>query len=93
MLHNALQRFELSTVSNRPIRTLSLGQQRRSALTKLMLIPKQIWILDEPFTNLDAHGIKLVEELLLEHRNRGGISLIATHQVLSITNIKSLQLK
>lgn len=93
LLQDALQRFELSEVANRSIRTLSLGQQRRAALTKLVLIPKEIWILDEPFTNLDTHGIKLVEELLLEHRSQGGISVIATHQVLSLEHIKSLHLK
>ncbi len=41
-------------------------------------------VLDEPFTALDLHTRHVVEELLEEHLERGGIALIVTHQAFDL---------
>ena len=61
-------------------RSLSAGQKRRLALARLLLSGATLWILDEPVTNLDTAGIELVEELITEHVNKGGLALSAAHQ-------------
>jgi heme exporter protein A len=61
-------------------RSLSAGQKRRLALARLLLSGAVLWILDEPVTNLDTAGIGLVEELISEHVNKGGLALSAAHQ-------------
>ena len=41
-----------------PLSQLSAGQQRRVALTRLWLTDAPLWILDEPFTALDATAME-----------------------------------
>lgn len=75
----ALARFELR--EDRPVRRLSQGQRRRSALARLALSPdRPLWLLDEPFTALDTEGIAVLDELIEEHRSRGGALIFTTHQ-------------
>lgn len=63
-----------------PARSLSAGQKRRLSLARLLLADAHLWILDEPVTNLDTAGIDLVERLVVEHVERGGLALAAAHQ-------------
>ena len=62
-----------------PLRTLSAGQKKRVGLARLLLLPGDIWLLDEPYANLDRHGIDLVNALIAEHRARGGAALVTSH--------------
>ena len=59
---------------------MSAGQKRRLALARLLLADAPLWILDEPVTNLDTAGMQLVEELIVEHVQRGGLAIAAAHQ-------------
>ncbi|MGQ0656557.1 MAG: cytochrome c biogenesis heme-transporting ATPase CcmA [Chromatiales bacterium] len=61
-------------------RRLSLGQRRRIALARLFLsgsIP--LWILDEPFTALDARGLAALCARIGEHLAASNIVLLTTH--------------
>ena len=69
----------LQRVSGQLARTLSAGQRKRCALARLLLCPASLWLLDEPYSNLDEHGIALVDQLLGEHQERGGMTVLATH--------------
>ncbi len=71
---------------------LSAGQQRRVALARLMLDAAPLWLLDEPFTALDANGMDLVRELLAAHLEGGGAALCATHQDLELAGSTVLEL-
>jgi heme exporter protein A len=50
----------------------------------LILSNATLWILDEPFTALDASGVALVEALLEAHLNRGGLAVLTSHQAVHI---------
>ncbi|MGP1665547.1 MAG: heme ABC exporter ATP-binding protein CcmA, partial [Rhodanobacter sp.] len=41
---------------NEPVRRLSAGQKKRAALARLVLLPATLWLLDEPYANLDRIG-------------------------------------
>ena len=43
-----------------------------------------LWLLDEPFTNLDAAGTDLTTALLQAHVERGGSALVVAHHELKI---------
>jgi heme exporter protein A len=43
-----------------------------------------LWLMDEPFTNLDREGRKLVMELVEEHLGTGGMCVMAAHQDVDI---------
>lgn len=62
-----------------PARLLSAGQRRRTALGRLLLVERPVWLLDEPFTALDANGRALVTEMIGAHRASGGAVIAALH--------------
>jgi heme exporter protein A len=70
--------------ADRAVRMLSAGQKRRVALAGVLLTGAVLWLLDEPTTNLDADGQRLVVRLIEEQVGRGGIVVAAVHQALSI---------
>jgi heme exporter protein A len=75
-----LIRLGLATLTDIPFRVLSAGQQRRVALARMIMADAPLWLMDEPFTNLDAAGQNLVVEVLREHLQGGGLCVMATHQ-------------
>jgi heme exporter protein A len=50
-----------------------------------------LWLLDEPTTNLDAEGQKLVGALIDEHVQAGGLALAAVHHELPVSAANGLQ--
>lgn len=74
-----LERFGLYGFEDVPTRTLSAGQQRRVALSRLLVTEAPLWILDEPFTSLDRHGIEVFESLMVDHLDLGGMIVLTTH--------------
>ena len=83
-LDETLKRLELVRVRDLPFRALSAGQQRRVSLARLLLTEATLWLMDEPFTNLDAAGQSLVVELIDEHVANGGSCILASHQTASL---------
>jgi heme exporter protein A len=76
----ALERFGVPGGAT-PVRKLSQGQRRRAALARLSVsetVP--LWLLDEPFSNLDAGGIELLKDLFARQLARGGAIVFSTHQ-------------
>src|SRR5215471_18864613 len=64
----ALGSFGLAGFEDHPVRTLSQGQRRRVALARLRCAGgARLWILDEPFTALDRHGVSALTELIGAH--------------------------
>lgn len=90
-LDDALDRVGADHWADRPVRTLSAGQKRRAALAGLTLMRVPLWLLDEPTTNLDAEGQKLVGALLDEHLQAGGLALAAVHHELAVSAAGGLQ--
>ena len=72
--------------------TLSAGQQQRVALSRLVLNRSLLWVLDEPFTTLDQEGVNLLERLLSQHANEGGVVFVTTHHELILPNLTVLDL-
>lgn len=93
-LQHALERVELFGFENEPARTLSAGQCRRIGLARLLISPAHAWILDEPFTALDKSGVRILESLLHEHLENGGIVILASHSPVNLHEryIKDLHL-
>ncbi|MGI9260870.1 MAG: cytochrome c biogenesis heme-transporting ATPase CcmA [Woeseiaceae bacterium] len=83
-LPQVLERLDLVALTELPVRSLSAGQQRRIALARMLLAKARIWMMDEPFTNLDKAGQALVSELLAEHLEADGACIVASHQPLNI---------
>ncbi|MFI4970542.1 MAG: heme ABC exporter ATP-binding protein CcmA [Lysobacterales bacterium] len=82
----ALAGVGLDGYADVPTRRLSAGQKKRVALARVLLAPVGLWLLDEPYANLDLDGIKLVNRLLERHANGGGAALITSHGAYAYTS-------
>jgi len=77
----ALEQFGIAACAGLPARVLSQGQRRRVALARLLMSRRlPLWVLDEPFTALDAAAVGLVQTLIGEQLARGGAVVFTTHQ-------------
>jgi heme exporter protein A len=83
-IEQALEQVNLYGYEDVPARNLSAGQQRRLALARLLVTRAQLWILDEPFTSLDAHGIAAVETLFAQHVSNGGMLAVTSHHAVNL---------
>jgi heme exporter protein A len=77
-----------------PTRVLSQGQKRRVALARLWLSTRPLWLLDEPFSSLDAVATSYLTQRLQSHLSNGGMVVVATHQeiVLPTDSVQHLRL-
>jgi heme exporter protein A len=88
-----LDELALTGSADRLVRHLSAGQQRRGALARALMLPASLWILDEPFTNLDAQGREFLEHRLDRHLAADGLAVIAAHHDLrERAGLRSLEL-
>jgi len=74
-----IEQVGLGRVEEQLARTLSAGQRKRCALARLLLSETELWLLDEPYSNLDQEGVELVDGILTAHLQDGGACVLATH--------------
>ncbi|NKB42774.1 MAG: heme ABC exporter ATP-binding protein CcmA [Alphaproteobacteria bacterium] len=84
-VEQAIDRMALETVLDMPADMLSAGWRRRAGLARLALGTAPIWVLDEPYTALDAENVVRIDGVLNDHVNAGGIVVLATHQAPGFT--------
>ena len=80
----SLERTGVAALADLPTRVFSAGQRRRVAMARVLAFHATLWLLDEPFTNLDAAGSALMTSLLDEHVEQGGMVLVAAHHDLNL---------
>ena len=90
----ALEAIGLKRLVHRlPSKVLSQGQKRRVALARLWLSTRPLWLLDEPFTSLDAASTNVVTQRFLMHLQRGGLVVVVTHQEIALPTERLQQLR
>jgi len=77
----ALHAFNVLDLATRRVSDLSAGQLKRAALARLLLTQRPLWLLDEPFVNLDKASINLMLKLMRQHCAQCGIAIIASHEL------------
>ena len=88
----AMSRVGLAGYEDSPARTLSAGQKKRLSLARMWLSPAPLWLLDEPYANLDLDGIALVNQLIVGHLDDGGATLVTTHGAYAAPPVRTREL-
>jgi ABC-type multidrug transport system ATPase subunit len=76
-----LERVGLSDVAGETARGFSSGMQRRLAIGRLLLVRPRLLLLDEPYSNLDADGISLMNSVIAERVENGAAALVVVHEL------------
>jgi heme exporter protein A len=91
-IENALLKMGLAGYEDVPVSQMSQGQQRRVALSRLLLSDAVLWVLDEPFVALDVAAVELLQSILIKHVDGKGMVILTTHQAVPIPDEKMQRL-
>jgi heme exporter protein A len=91
-VETALDRLDLTALSDIPAGYLSAGQKRRLGLARLLLAERPLWLLDEPTVSLDATNRDRLAALMRAHCAGGGLLIAATHLDLGLPTARDLDL-
>jgi heme exporter protein A len=78
---SSLERVGLAEMGSVRVRGFSAGMQRRLGIARLIMRRPHILVLDEPYSNLDAEGIELINSVISEVIENGGAALLALHEL------------
>ena len=90
-LEYAIERMKISSLLQRFVGTLSMGQRRIISFARLLASPCPLWFLDEPTIALDIDAVSRLEEIIQEHRDDGGIVVVASHTNIKLSDAVSLR--
>jgi heme exporter protein A len=89
----ALESVGVGAAAGLPVRSLSQGQKRRTALARLARGGAKLWVLDEPLTALDAGGVEWLAGMLDAHLAAQGLALVTSHQPFPVrANVGTLKI-
>ncbi|MFM7003594.1 MAG: cytochrome c biogenesis heme-transporting ATPase CcmA [Limnohabitans sp.] len=83
----ALAQLGLRGREHLPVRVLSQGQKRRTALARLLASPAKLWVLDEPFVALDTAAQSALAQIINDHLAKQGMVLLTSHQAVSLGGV------
>jgi heme exporter protein A len=76
-----LERVGLMERRSDAVHTFSAGMRKRLALARILLVDPDLVLLDEPFGQLDASGVTLMQRTVMDWRSAGKTVVIATHML------------
>lgn len=79
LLPAAVNFFSLEPYITMRVEDLSAGWQRKVALARLIFTGAKIWLLDEPYVNLDKEGQELLSGLVRSRTQSGGAVILSSH--------------
>ena len=91
-VEEALDGMGIANLAQVPVHMLSTGQRRRAALARVIAGRAALWLLDEPGNGLDTASLDRLATAMANHRARGGIVVVATHQPLDLPGATAIQL-
>ena len=74
-----LERLGLSEWASKKVQALSKGMQQKVQFISTVLHDPELLILDEPFSGLDPINQDVLEEIVLDEKDRGKTILFSTH--------------
>ena len=91
-IETALKTLKLDNYLNKKVGTLSFGETKKLEFLRLIIENKNVWILDEPLSNLDDDSIELMKRTFEDHCAKEGSIIFSSHQNPGIYVTEELQL-
>ena len=91
-IEKILHILKLDSYKNKKTNILSLGETKKLELLRLIIENKKIWILDEPFTNLDTEAVDVIKQTFEDHCRKEGSIIFSSHQNVQINTTEDLLL-
>ena len=79
-LNDLVSGFNLDSVLDKPVEILSSGQAKKTALISLILSKRSVWIMDEPYANLDQASIEYLTHRMDLHTQSQGMIIRTSNQ-------------
>ena len=89
---NLLKFLNIDQYTQKKAMHLSKGELKKLELTRLILEQKKLWVLDEPFNNLDINSVGLINDTFIEHTENEGIIIFSSHFDPDLRNLETIQL-
>ena len=77
-----LKLVSMSSAAGRKFKQCSLGMKQRLGVAQALLGRPKLLILDEPINGLDADGIRIVRETLMELNQQEGVTILISSHIL-----------
>ena len=77
-----LELVGMGGASNRKFKQCSLGMKQRIGVAQSLLGSPRLLILDEPINGLDADGMRIVRETLVELNQKQGVTILISSHIL-----------
>jgi heme exporter protein A len=77
----ALEQVGLAHAADERVRGFSAGMERRLAVARMVLARPRLLLLDEPYSNLDAAGIAMMNEIITGIVHGGGAAVVVLHEL------------
>ncbi len=91
LILSAIYCLQLQPVLNIKYGELSVGWKRRAAVSRLLISNASIWLIDEPFCNLDDTAYNLVLNLISIRAEQNGIVIITCHRPIESFTLINLE--
>ena len=91
-IETALKTLRLDNYLNKKVGTLSFGETKKLEFLRLIIENKNVWILDEPLSNLDEDSIELIKQTFADHSAKEGSIIFSSHQNPGIYVTEEIQL-
>ena len=91
-IETALKTLKLDNYLNKKVVELSFGETKKLEFLRLIIENKNVWILDEPLSNLDEDSIELIKQTFADHCAKEGSIIFSSHQNPGIYVTEEIQL-
>ena len=89
----ALNTFSIDNIQETLVKSLSHGQKKKVALTKLLFSKSKLWLLDEPLNGIDTKTITVLKQIMVQHIKKNGSILFSSHVKIDLKLTKRIILK
>ena len=79
-IETALKTLKLDNYLNKKVGALSFGETKKLEFLRLIIENKNVWILDEPLSNLDEDSIEVIKRTFEDHCSKEGSIIFSSHQ-------------